>query len=224
MTSRKYDSPYEKYVNLGPAALSDAELLAIILRSGTRKEDAYELALRILTQSGGEGRIIGIQNLTFDELLSIKGIGKVKAMSIGCICELSRRMSMQSRKSVLSLNNPGSIADYFMEQVRHLEVENVLLLLVDTKCKLIKFEVLSKGTINCSLVSIRDIFIKALRAKAGGVILVHNHPSGDPTPSGNDIDITKKLKEAGELMEIPLLDHIIIGDKRYISLKQNGCI
>lgn len=224
MTSRKYDTPYDKFINLGPASLSDAELLAIILRSGTRHEDAYELALRILTQSGGDGRIIGIQKLSYDELLGIKGIGKVKAMSIGCLSELSARMSMQRKKEVLNLNNPASIADYFMEEVRHLEVENVLLLLVDTRCNLIKVEVLTKGTVNCSLVSVRDVFIKALRSKAGGVILIHNHPSGDPTPSNNDIGITKKLKAAGELMEIPLLDHIIIGDKRFISLKQNGCI
>lgn len=224
MISRKYDSPYDKYVALGPKALSDAELLAIILRSGTREMDAYELALQILTLSGGEGRIIGLQNISYEELVSIKGIGKVKAMSIGCIVELSRRMSMQMKRESLRLNNPASIADYFMEEIRHLEVENVLLLLVDTKCNLIKVEVLSKGALNCSIVSVRDIFIKALRAGAGGIILVHNHPSGDPTPSENDVAVTARLKEAGILMEIPLMDHIIIGDRRYISLKQNGCI
>lgn len=224
MTEKKIDTPYDKFMQLGPEALSDIELLAIIIRNGTKEEDAYELAFRILSQADDEGRIIGLQNLSFDDLLNVRGIGKVKAMCIGCIVELSRRMSRQKKKEVLNLNNPESIADYFMEQVRHLEQENVFLLLVDTKCKLIKEICLSKGSVNASIVSIRDIFIMALRYKASGVILIHNHPSGDPTPSSNDLKITTNLRKAGELMEIPLLDHIIIGDKNYISLKQNGYI
>ena len=122
------------------------------------------------------------------------------------------------------LNNPESIADYIMEQVRHLEQENVLLLLVDTKCNLMKVVNLSKGSINASIVSVRDIYINAVGSKASGVILIHNHPSGDPTPSVNDIDITQKIIKAGEIMEIPLLDHIIIGDRRYVSLKQSGYV
>lgn len=224
MTTKKYDTPYDKFLSLGPSSLSDIELLAIIIRNGTRDEDATALAAKILEISGEEGRILGLQKLTFEELMSIKGIGKVKAMCIGCIVELSRRMAMQQKKSVLNLNNPDSVADYFMEEVRHLEYENVILLLVDMKCNLIKSEILSKGSLNSALISVRDIFVKALRAKAGGIILIHNHPSGDPTPSKRDVEITCKIKEAGEMLEIPLFDHIIIGDKRFVSLKQNGCI
>ena len=204
--------------------MTDTELLAIIIRNGTRDEDAYELAMRILSTGDDEGRIIGLQKFSFDDLTAIKGIGKVKAMCIGCIVELSRRMAMQKKKKLLMLNNPESIADYFMEQVRHLEQENVLLLLVDVKCNLIKVVDLSKGSINASIVSVRDIFINAVGSKASGVILIHTHPSGDPTPSHYDIDITKKVRKAGEIMEIPLLDHIIIGDRRYVSLKQGGYV
>lgn len=224
MTTKKYDTPYDKFLSLGPQSLSDTELLAIIIRNGTKEEDAHMLAAKILDISGEEGRILGLQNMSFDELMSIKGIGKVKAMCIGCIVELSRRMAMQQRKSVLNLNNPESVADYFMEEVRHLEYENVILLLVDTKCNLIKSEILSKGSLNSALISVRDIFVRALRARAGGILLIHNHPSGDPTPSSNDLEITARIKQAGDMLEIPLFDHIIIGDKRFVSLKQNGCI
>ncbi len=224
MTDRRFDTPYEKFLELGPGSLTDTELLAIIIRNGTRDEDAHELAMRILSAGDDEGRIIGLQKLSFDDLTAIKGIGKVKAMCIGCIVELSMRMAMQNKKKVLMLNNPESIADYFMEQVRHLEQENVLLLLVDTKCNLMKVVNLSKGSINASIVSVRDIYINAVGSKASGVILIHNHPSGDPTPSRNDIDITQKIRKAGEIMEIPLLDHIIIGDRRYVSLKQGGYV
>lgn len=224
MTTSKNDTPYEKYQSRGPSSLSDTELLAILLRNGNKNENAYELAGRILSISGDEGRIIGLQRLSFEELLSIEGIGKVKAMCIGCIVELSRRMYMQNKKEVLNLNRPETIAEYFMEEVRHLEVENVILLMLDIKCNLIKSEILSTGSVNFALVAVRDIFIKALRVKAGGIVLIHNHPSGDPTPSNNDIAITKKVKSAGELMEIPLFDHIIIGDKKFVSLKQCGYI
>lgn len=220
----KNDTPYEKYMNRGPASLSDTELLAILLRSGNKNENAYELAGRILSISGDEGRIIGLQKLSFEDLLSINGIGIVKAMCIGCIIELSRRMYMQSKKDVLNLNRPDTIAEYFMEEVRHLDVENVILLMLDTKCNLIKSEILSMGSVNFALVSVRDIFIKSLRMKASGIVLIHNHPSGDPTPSSNDIDITNRVKTAGDLIEIPLFDHIIIGDKKFVSLKQNGYI
>lgn len=220
----KIETPYKRFENLGPSALSDAELLAVILRSGTRDDDVYQLAVNVLTSFGGDGRIISLASITYEELMTVKGIGRVKAMSIECVVELSRRLAMQEKRTRLNLDNPASIADYFMEEVRHLEVENVLLLLLDTKSRLIGVENLSSGTVNSSLVSAREIFIKALRGHASGIVLVHNHPSGDPTPSGNDIAVTKKVKEAGELIDIPLFDHIIIGDKRYISLKQNGCI
>lgn len=223
MKNNKYETPYDKFQTRGPSALSDAELLAIILRNGNRNEDAYSLALRILNMSDYEGKIIGLQNLSFEELLEIEGIGMVKAMCIGCIIELSRRMYMQSKRKYLNLKSPDSVAEYFMEEVRHLEVENVLLLLVDVKCNLIKTEFLTKGCVNSSLIPVREIFISALKNKASGIILIHNHPSGDPTPSDSDIDVSLKIRDAGLLMDIPLFDHIIIGDRRFVSLRQNGC-
>ena len=131
-----------------------------------------------------------------------KGMGKVKAMCIECIIELGKRMHKQSRRELLNFASPKSIADYYMEQLRHLEQECVYLILLDTKCNILKEIHLSSGTVNSSIVSIRDIFINALNYKASGIILLHNHPSGDPTPSKQDFSITINVKEAGILMNI----------------------
>ena len=165
-----------------------------------------------------------MQRLSYEELVSINGIGRVKAMCIGCIVELSRRMSMQSRREVLRLNDPHSIADYYMEKFRHLENETVFIAIVDNKCRLLKELTLTIGTVNSSILSTRDVFMCALKNKASGIIVIHNHPSGDPSPSNDDRKITSKLKSAGELMDIPLIDHIIIGDRAYFSFKDKGYI
>ncbi|MCR4749589.1 MAG: DNA repair protein RadC [Lachnospiraceae bacterium] len=224
MTNNTIELPYDKYQRLGPSALTDTELLSIILRNGTPKEDAISLSARILSLCDDENRILGLTRLSYEDLLQIDGIGKVKAMCIGCIVELSRRMSMQSRKADLKLNDPKTISDYYMEKFRHLDRETVYLLLVDSKCNLIKEVTLTTGTVNSSLLSSRDMFICALKHKACGIIVIHNHPSGDPSPSKSDIEITAKLKRAGSFMDIPLIDHIIIGDRTYYSFRNQGYI
>lgn len=213
--------PYDKFLQYGSNALTDVELLAIIIRTGTREKSARELAREILTHNGSqEGNILHLRDYTLERLLKIKGIGKVKAVKLLCIVELSRRIWESRMDLRKGFGSPKEIADYFMEELRHKKQEHVILLLLDTKSRLIKQQVLFIGTINCSLLSVREICIEALKAEAVYMILLHNHPSGDPTPSSEDIRVSRKLKEIGELMEIPLLDHIIIGDGCYISLKE----
>lgn len=213
--------PYEKFLKLGPKTLSEAELLAIILRTGTRNHSALELAGQILALfKGREGGLNGLHHISLKELMGIPGIGEVKAVKLKCIAELAIRMSKERAACSLSFRSPASVAEYYMETLRHEEKEKVLLLLLDNKLQLIEEAIVSVGTVNASLLSSRDLFIKALRCGASNLMLLHNHPSGDPKPSRQDIQITKKIKEAGELMDIPLMDHIILGDGSYISFKE----
>ncbi len=137
---------------------------------------------------------------------------------------MSIRMASMRARDVLRFDRPSTIADYYMEKLRHQEKENVLLLLLDNKLQLIEEYKISLGTVNASLLSVRDVFIEALRCRASRIMLLHNHPSGDPSPSAQDIAISGKIKEAGELMDITLIDHIILGDGRYVSLKEKGLL
>lgn len=213
--------PYEKFMTLGPAALTSAELLAIILRTGTRNCPALELAQKILSLSGGgTAELNSLHHISLRELMEIPGIGEVKAVKVKCIAELAMRMSCEKAASALRFDAPETVADYYMEKMRHQEKEIVLLLLLDNKLKMIEEYMVSVGTVNASLLSTREIFIQALKCRACHLMLLHNHPSGEPVPSRADLLITQKIKEAGELMDIPLIDHIIVGDGCYISLKQ----
>ncbi len=213
--------PYEKCMAHSAAALSDAELLAVILRTGTTGMNATQLADKILTLCDAQnGNLTGLSRIAVPQLLSIKGVGKVKAVQIQCICELSRRIAKQTAAAKLDFSTPGSVAEYYMQDLRTLDKEHLVLVLLDGKCRLLRDTVLSVGTVNASLVNPREVFIEALRYGAVSVILLHNHPSGDPTPSRNDILVTRRVLEAGELLGIHLIDHIIIGDNSYTSLKE----
>ncbi|KAB1440205.1 MAG: DNA repair protein RadC [Candidatus Galacturonibacter soehngenii] len=219
----KQEQPYEKFSQFGPESLSDAELLAIIIRTGTKEEKSIDLAKRILNISSDEG-LLAITRLSLKDLQQIKGIGKVKAVQIKCIAEFSRRIAKTTARRRLCMNNPRTIADYYMEDLRFVNQEVTLLVMVDTKNQFLSDKVISKGTVNASLISPREIFLESLNNQAVYIILIHNHPSGDPTPSREDILATKRIKEAGMLIGIMLLDHIIIGDKRYISMKEQGIL
>lgn len=217
--------PYEKFLRYGAKSLSEAELLAIILRTGTRNCSALELATKILSLSGdGKKGLNALHHLSVSELLAIPGIGEVKAVKLKCIAELAVRMAREKAKESLSFSRPETVASYFMEELRHEEKEKVLLLSLDNKLSLIEKYVLSVGTVNASLLSAREVYVQAFKNKASYVMLLHNHPSGDCSPSRQDIKITKKIKEAGKLVEIPLLDHLIIGNGSYISLKEQGLL
>lgn len=219
------NKPYEKFKELGAQALSNEELLAIILRTGTNNKPALKVAEEILnTNDAYDGKLMGLYHKSLKQLMEIDGIGEVKAIKLKCLTELSIRMAKERLENRTIFQTPEDIAQYYMESCRHLEVEKVFLLCLDSQLKLLKECELSKGTINASLISPREVFIEALKANAVHILLIHNHPSGDPTPSRADIEISKKVMEAGEMMDIRLIDHIIIGDHSYVSLKAQKII
>lgn len=217
------DLPYEKFIRLGPESLTETELLAIILRTGTKDVSATQLAANVLAlaKHPREG-LLGLYDVTLSELMEIKGIGMVKAVKLKCLTELSMRISCASAKVGLSFQNSESVAAYFMERLRHRSTECVYLLCLDAKGQLLEEKKISDGSVRMSLVSPREIFLAALQAKAVNILLVHNHPSGDPTPSKADRELTENVSEMGIKMDILLLDHIIIGDNRYTSFRENG--
>ncbi len=218
------ERPYERCLERGPEALSDAELLSVIIRTGAHGENSLELARKILGLSReGEG-LASILHLSVPELCSLKGIGKVKAVQVLCIGELSKRIAQSSREKKIILNSPGSIAAYYMERMRHLEQEEMIAVFFNTKNRLLKDKLLTRGTVNASLVSPREIFIEALRYHAVYIVLLHNHPSGNPEPSREDIMVTQRVERSGEMLGIRLIDHIIIGDNQYISFKERGLL
>ena len=219
------ERPYEKCERFGAGSLTTIELLAVLLRTGTKGENSLELARKLLYPDGekkGEG--IPLQRWSREELLRIHGIGRVKAVQILCLCELSRRMAQMSAREELDFSSPDTVARYYMEDMRHLKQEELKLLMLNTKSKLLGETRISKGTVNMSVISPRELFIEALQKDAVMIILLHNHPSGDPEPSREDILVTKKIAKAGELIGITLIDHIIIGDRSYVSLAEKGWI
>lgn len=216
--------PYEKCLRLGVSSLTDEELLAVLLRTGTSGSSALELAGEILHLSKNKDGLAGLHQLSLEQLKDIRGIGTVKAVQIKCIGELSKRIASTTAERGISYDNPASVAEFYMEQFRHLEQEQLLCMMLDCKNHRLGDEVIFKGTVNSSLVSPREIFLAAMSYHAVGILLIHNHPSGDPTPSQADINITKKIKYAGTMLGIPLLDHIIIGDCRYMSFRERGLL
>ncbi|MDO5403032.1 MAG: DNA repair protein RadC [Eubacteriales bacterium] len=220
MAQHKSLRPYEKCSQYGARALTDAELLAVILRTGTRGCSAIELSEQVLRSADGNGALNSLADIEYNDLMKLKGIGNVKALQIQCISELSRRIAKQTAYERLDFSNPEAIARYYMEDMRYLDKEHLILSMLDNKCRLIKDTVISIGTVNASLVTPRELFIEALKSQAVSIVILHNHPSGDSSPSRQDIEVTLKIKKAGELIGIYLVDHIIIGDNTYTSLKQ----
>ena len=215
--------PYEKCMESGAGALSSAELLAVIIRTGAKGIPSVSLAANILKLCGDSG-ISGICRLSFEELTQISGIGTVKALQILCIAELSRRIAMSERGKRRIFSSAEAVAEYYMEDMRHKEKEELHVVMLDAKSAFLGDSMVSVGTVNAAVASPREIFLEALKFKAVGIILLHNHPSGDPTPSHNDITCTRKIREAGELIGITLVDHIIIGDKKFISLNEKSLL
>ena len=169
--------------------------------------------------------MLGLMHLTFPKLTSLKGIGRVKAVQLLCVGEISKRIwKRKARENQTAFCSPKAVAEYFQEDMRHLRQEQFYIMLFDTKQKLIRDVLISKGTVNASLASPREIFIQALKYEAVSLILVHNHPSGDPSPSKQDIVLTQKVYEAGSLIGIGLLDHVVIGEHSYVSMKERGLI
>ncbi len=215
--------PYERFLRFGPENLTEGELLAIIIRTGTREKSALQLAEQVLSLARypREG-LLGLHNVTLEELTSIKGIGQVKAVKLKSLAELTKRMSTASASVGLNFHSSGQVAGYFMEKLRHRRTECVILVCLDSKGQLIAEKQLSEGSVRMALISPREIFMEAVERRAVNILLVHNHPSGDPTPSRADIELTENVRRLSEIMDIPLLDHIVIGDNRYVSFKEKA--
>lgn len=213
------ERPYEKCLQAGPQALSDAELLAVILKNGSRKQNVVELAQNIL--QAGERGLLNLYDLSLEELQAFDGVGGVKAIQLKCVAELSRRIAQADRRDRVRLLDPESVAAYFMEQLRHETTEQLLIAMFDTKCHLIGSAKIAAGSARNVPGSPRDIFMCALRQRAMSIILLHNHPSGDPMPSRDDVYLTRRIMECGKLLDIELSDHIIIGDNNYYSFREN---
>lgn len=213
--------PDEKLEQLGAEALCDEELLAIIIRTGFQGNNSVCLAEQILRSAGDKG-LTGLCQVSIEELMQVKGVGFVKAVQIKAVAELTRRIAKRTAKERIVMDSPDTVAEYFMEDMRHRERECFVLLCLDGKGSLIGESIISIGTVNSSLASPREVYIEAVKQKAVSIILMHNHPSGNPTPSQNDIAVTRKMREIGELLGIPLVDHIIIGDNSYVSLKEEN--
>lgn len=222
---RLQNLPYEKFMTYGGQALTDAELLAIILRTGTRGVSAGQLGEQVLAQTSRNGNgLLGLHQISLNDLMQIEGIGEVKAVKLKAIAEISTRIAQAKARKTLCYRKPCTIAEYYMERFRHENVEYILLILFDSGMHVIGERILSKGTINASLLSPREVFIQAFKEQAAGVMILHNHPGGSPVPSENDLHVTSRIQEAGALTDIPLIDHIIIGDNNYFSFKESGLL
>ncbi len=213
------ERPRERLARHGASVLSNAELLAILLRTGTREESAISLAHRILVQEQGL-RYLADSNV--EQLSAINGIGKAKAAQIKAAIELGKRLAAFEPGADKPLKCPQDVAGLLMEEMRYLKKEHMKLVLLNVKCNLISVEEISVGSLNASIVHPREVFNPAIRKSSASIIMVHNHPSGDPAPSSEDISITARIAEAGKLIGIELVDHIIIGDGKYISMKEKG--
>jgi DNA repair protein RadC len=214
-----YDRPRERLQREGASHLSDAELLAILLRTGWEQETAYQLAQRLLARFGD---LHGVAQASQSELTELKGIGPVKAIELQAAFEIGRRLRQVSRKNTPSIRLPRDVADLMIPELAHLTQEHFVCLFLNTKNHVIGKQTIFVGSLDSSIVHPREVYKEAIRRSSASVICLHNHPSGDPTPSREDIAVTRTLREAGELVGITLLDHIIIGDGKYISLKEQG--
>lgn len=216
------ERPYEKFLSLGASGLSDADLLAIIIKTGTKDKSAVDIAQEIL--SGRHGNLLNLYEMSYDELIQVSGIGQIKAIQLKAVAELSMRISKAKRARSIRMNTPVTIADYYMEQMRHLQQEVVICAYFDVKSRFLGDKFISKGSLSSSVVDISSVMRTALEKNASKIVLLHNHPSGDCTPSKDDIAVTDRLAEGSRIFSIELCDHIIIGDNEYYSFYENKII
>jgi DNA repair protein RadC len=213
------ERPRERMQQFGAQALSNAELMAIILRTGTFAESAVRLAQKVLLEAGSLRNLV---DMSMDQLKTIKGIGSAKAMQIQASIELGRRLARTSMADTVTIRSPQDVEAYLMEDLRYLQKEHFVVLFLNTKNHVVAQETLSMGSLNASIVHPREVFRAAIKRSSASIICVHNHPSGDPTPSPEDIAMTSRLVEAGQIIGIEVLDHIILGDQNFVSLKEKG--
>lgn len=211
------DKPRERLKTYGAEKLTNQELLGIIINTGNKNESALSLANKILSNIKS---IREIRHLTIQELTEIKGIGEAKAITILAVIELAIRMHSHSLEDDIYIRSPQDVSNLLMEKMRYYQQEHFVVLYLSTKYMVIHEETIFKGSLNSTVVHPREIFREAVKRSAAAFICVHNHPSGDPTPSKEDIDVTKRLKKGSELIGIDFLDHIVIGNGKFISMKE----
>lgn len=216
------ERPREKLMKRGAQSLSNAELLAILLRTGTQEESVMRVAERILIESGEDG-LSGLAHSSIESLMKRKGVGEAKAVTIAAALELGKRVAAGESQKRVIIHSSDDVAKYMMPRLRYCDREHFYVVLLNTKNHVITAPLISVGTLSESLVHPRELFKEAVNHSASSVILVHNHPSGDPSPSREDILLTKRIAEGGKLLDIQVLDHVIIGDNTYISLREQGC-
>lgn len=213
------ERPRERLVEHGAQALSNAELLAILLRTGLEGANAVEVGRELLQTLNG---LIGIQRASFDELKSIKGIGFAKAAQVKAAIELGRRITIASPGERSVINSPEDAANLVLYEMAALSQEELWVIYLDTRNRVLKISKIYRGSLNSSQIRIAELFKEAITTSAAQMIVIHNHPSGDPTPSPEDIAITRAIVSAGKLLDIEVLDHLVIGQGKYTSLKQRG--
>lgn len=213
--------PRERLLADGPESLSNQELLALLLRTGTKEESVLQLSQRLLHHFEG---LRLLKDATVEEMTSIKGIGEAKAIQILAAIELGRRISRLSYDERYVIRSPEDGAKYVMDDMRFLSQEHFVAIYLNTKNQVIHRKTVFIGSLNASIVHPREVFKEAIKRSAASVICAHNHPSGDPTPSREDIEVTRRLAECGRIIGIELLDHLIIGDQKFISLKEKGYV
>jgi DNA repair protein RadC len=209
--------PREKLKALGAGALSEADLLAIILRVGTQGESVVDLANRLLVTYGG---LVGLSRVSFAELCGIHGLGEAKACQLKSALEIGRRLLLAQPEERLRVSSPSDLAPLLMLEMAPLDQETLRVILLNTKNQVIRFVDVYRGSLNSSLVRISELFKEAVRVNAAAIIVAHNHPSGDPTPSTEDVKVTEQMVAAGKLLEIEVLDHLVIGERRWVSLRE----
>ncbi|MGE7605286.1 RadC family protein [Peribacillus frigoritolerans] len=215
----KEERPRERFLQDGPQSLSNQELLALLLRTGSREESVLQLSGRLINSFKGM-RLL--KEASVEELIVIKGIGEAKAIQILASVELGRRINNLNDQDRYVIRSPEDGANYCMEEMRFLSQEHFVCLYLNTKNQVLQKTTVFIGSLNASIVHPREVFKEAFKRSAASIICLHNHPSGDPSPSREDIEVTKRLVECGKIIGIEVLDHIIIGEHKYVSLKEKG--
>jgi DNA repair protein RadC len=214
-----FERPRERLASLGAQALSNAELLAILLRTGVPGENSIQVGQRLLQTFGG---LRGLNQISFDELVHQHGMGEAKAAQIKAAIELGRRLTLESPQERPTINSPADAAALVQYEMSSLEQEHLRVLLLDTRNHVLDIVEIYKGSVNSSQVRVGELFKAAVRRNAPAIIIAHNHPSGDPTPSPDDVAVTRAIVQAGKLIDVDVLDHLVIGQGRFVSLKERG--
>lgn len=213
------ERPRERLARLGPRALTSAELLAILVGAGVVGENAVQLGQRVLRRLGG---LAGLQRASFAEICALRGLGPARAAQIQAAIELGRRLSVAPGESRPAVHSPADAAALVQYEMAALEQEHLRVMLLDTRNRVLDVVELYHGSLNTALVRVGEVFKPAVRRNAAAILVVHNHPSGDPTPSPDDVAITRAIVQAGRLLDIDVLDHLVIGQGRFVSLKERG--